>query len=270
MKNILLLTLLVSGSLLGKHGIAAPEIFVAHSGVLTDGNRPNDLASLLFDNIKSHLAHDYRIQYVQAEHNREWRLLTQHENYCIYNKTPTVQRQQVASFSQQILLTFPPNRLISRLPLGNGQNISVKSLLIARQITIGLINGRSYGEALDELIATNPRHFYMMRGNNKATRLYGMLEQGKVDAVVEFTMAFTSATKSSAMQNYHVLEVDELHQYVDGYIACSDSPLGNEVVSRIDQYMLSDQYREYAVAALKHYIPEAEQIPILKRLDLMP
>ena len=246
---------------------AQQTLYLAKDSLQDGKPYPPDLASAIFAHIIQQSDQQFTFTYVQANQQREWQLIEDNPNYCLYNKLPTPQRRATAQFSQKPILSFPPNRLISHRPIGEGAPLDLNTVMAAKAL-IGVVGGRKYGTPLDRLIQHRPERFYIMEGSRKEPRLYDMLKQKKLDAIFEFTLSLASYHSVDALQSMHIYPIKELDQYLDGYIVCSNSDTGQRAISLFDAIMASPEYRRHTMTLLEDNIPANELGALVKRIGL--
>ncbi|MFC3095683.1 hypothetical protein DRW07_07785 [Alteromonas sediminis] len=235
---------------------------------LGDNQKPTDLAFLIFDNVLSELKQDYDFKFVVASAERMWLLLKQADNACAFNKMKTIERAEMAYFSAMPVISFPPNRLISRISLGQASTQSLSQLAKNARELVGVVDGRMYGPAADAIINTKPENFYIGKGNDKAARLRNMLIQGKLDVILEYAMTFESfLPETEDMSRFFIYRVEELsNEYVDGFIACSKSAVGARLIKQIDEVMASEAFMIKAKSLIHQHVPKIESENIILRI----
>jgi len=247
--------------------VAKQTVFLAKDK-LGQYTKPNDLAFVIFDQVITELYDTYSFKFAVASAEREWILLNQSDNVCVYNKMKTDERLNMAYFSDIAVISFPPNRLISRHALEDSDLVSLRDLVNTPDLLVGVVDGRKYGLLVDEIIKTKPNNFYIGKGNDKASRLRTMLIQGKLDVILEFAMTFESILPDEVpMDAYHVYKVEELaNDYVDGFIACSKSEIGKRLIAEINRIMHSDTYRQSTESLIDKHVPKIEALNIKNRI----
>lgn len=229
--------------------MAKQQIVIA-TDLLPDGQkRKSDLVSQLVYYITDTLAVDYLISFQQVSREREWRLIEQQQNICVYNKSKTPAREKIASFANLPLIYYAPNRLITTRPLtqqNEAELISIKEVTSAG-LMIGAIKGRHYSRELNEYIELDSDKFYLGAGSYKAERLHKMFVQGKLDGIIEYSSVFkTRQNISNSKIKAYTYALHEAQNAVQGFIACSQSELTQQFLTAIERVMLSKAYRVFA------------------------
>lgn len=230
------------------------------------GDEKADLVSKLVYYVTDALANNYQISFQQASREREWRLVEKQENICLYNKTRTPEREKIATFSTLPLIVYAPNRLILKRDLNIKQPVSIQHIL-SLGLNIGVVKGRNYGEQLDALISQRTEYFYVGAGSNKAERLEVMLKQGKLDGIVEYSSVFKSRQPDARIgEEYFIYSLKEAQKAVKGFLACANTPIGNQFVHDFEQIMLREDYRTFAVNLLNEVQDQIESAYIIEQL----
>ena len=259
MRHILLITSLILSCAVE----AKQRVNIATDLIPEGGIQKADLVSGFMYQITESLSDKYDFNYELASREREWRLLEQNSNLCLYNKQKSPERVNLAYYAASPLIIYPPNRLIVTKPLPWTSEISLSQLLEDRPMRIGVINGRRYSEQIDRLIRNGSRHFYQGAGSQKAERLHTMLLQGKLDGIIEYASVFKSRQlvdkNTTPVFTYALVEAKTP---VEGYIACSKSALGKQVILDIQNVMATPSYQGYVINALQNTpaLPEADYI----------
>ncbi|WP_193332552.1 ABC transporter substrate-binding protein [Pseudoalteromonas ulvae] len=169
------------------------------------------------------------IEFIPASRLREWRELTNQSNVCLYNKVKTPEREHFGIFTDYPITAFPPNRLAvhSHLPLP--EQLSLPQTMNDFGLTIGAIEGRAYGQHIDQFLLDNHDRIIWISGKDSAKRLRKMLIRKKVDAIIEFTATFSTESEADlAALTFHKL--DEASESIFGYIACARSSVGQQAI----------------------------------------
>ncbi|WP_338516915.1 hypothetical protein [Alteromonas gracilis] len=259
---------LIAVCLLSFYTSAKQVVYVPHEVASGTSEQPDDLGFRMFKALISGLDKQYQFVYEEASQARQWELLKASDNLCLYNKMRTEPRDRLANFTEFPLLTFPPNRLISSSPVIQGKEISIQSLLNNSTITIGIEEGRSYGRVLDAVITQSKDKFFVANGTSMNKRLYEMLERGRVNAIIEYTLSYNSLAAPYNLRDKYVYQIEGVDNYVDGYIACSNSLIGKALISKFDSLMRQEAYKQSASALIMRYVPDAERRQIINRLNL--
>ena len=216
-----------------------------------EGERKEDLVSKLIYYITDTLSDTYEINFQFASREREWRLIEQQSNVCVYNKSKTSERQAIALFSNLPMILYPPNRLVLRAPLELSEPVSLETLT-QQGLLVGIVKGRHYSTEIDQLIAANHQGLYLGAGNNKAERLHRMLSQGKLDGIVEYSSVFNSRKRAFGdKSNYYIYQLAEAQEPTKGYLACSRSSVGEKFIADFEQRMMTSHYQEFAISKFK-------------------
>lgn len=254
-------TLLIGMLIMVSCALEAKQRIVIATDLLPNDQRKSDLVSGFVYYITDTLNDRYIFDYQLASREREWRLIEQQKNVCLYNKVRSPSREAIALYSKAPLIVYAPNRLIVTAPLPWDNDISLANLLEDRPMQIGVINGRTYSEQIDKLIEKDSRYFYKGAGSKKAERLHYMLLQNKIDGIIEYSSVFRSRQQDdNDNTEIFVYPLREARLPVKGFFACSRSDIGQQLLDDIDQLMKTSDYRSMAIAGIhaEAHLIEAE------------
>ena len=203
---------------------------------------------------------------------RMWKELAGDDNACVYNKINTPERERIAIFSQYPLTIFPPIRLISftPLPIFNTDAIDFDTVPASYQMQIGTIEGRSYGENLDEIIKKYPQWFYQRNGTDSASKLVEMLFAGRVDAILEYSQPVEGYFKQfHAEKSFHAQSIKGNTDFVYGYIACNRSDRGQEAINKVNDAFKNHQFQQTYLQHHLNYFGDKEAAALTQEISQM-
>ncbi len=236
-----------------------PHIIMVSDVPIVEGAL-NDMESLLVKKLSDQLQGEFSVEFQVASRSREWRLLEKRENICLYNKTKNAQREQLAYFSRLPIAVFPPNRLIMNKPLDFPGELDLEGLVHQQGLQIGVVDGRSYGGKMDAEIARLKKYLYVLGGEHNAVRLQHMMEENRLDGIIEFSAAFANhLPKDKDITDYFIYPLKDSGDYVLGYIACARSELGNHVIELIDKKMATPEFQADIRASHLEIFPANEK-----------
>lgn len=250
----------------GLNCYAKQTIYIVTDLLPEKGSRKADLVSQLVYYVSDKLEDKYSISFQQTSREREWRLIEKQSNTCVYNKAHTPERAKIAIFASQPLIVYAPNRLILNRNIGEDSLVSLIYVL-SLGLNIGIVKGRNYGDELDRLIAQNSDVLYLGAGSHKAQRLEIMLEQGKLDGIIEYSSVFKSRQPQARIgQDYFIYALAEAQQTVKGFLACAKSEVGKQFVVDFEQVMMGADYRTFAIAKFNEARKQIEADYIIEQL----
>ncbi|RRS06805.1 ABC transporter substrate-binding protein [Pseudoalteromonas sp. J010] len=228
---------------------------------------PNDLATQLLIKLERSLGNAMTMSFIAASRAREWRELSQNPNACLYNKVKTAEREQVAVFTDLPLMSFPANRLILRNQKEIPDIVSLATV-IDRGLRIGVSDGRSYGNKIDNLISQHKDTFWFAEGNQSAYRLRAMLSQGKLDGIIEYSSVFIAEHPSAhSLNQYSFHAITEADFTIFGYIACARSEEGKAAIRLFQQALSEPRMQAKIIDAHKGLFFELEEPYIIQSLE---
>lgn len=213
---------------------------------------------------------------INANQQRADLLLDTSSNACIGNKIKTPTRQEKYLFTALPQTIFPNQRLYvnndSLISFLNenikeefGQAISMNQLFNSQQkFILGVIKGRSFGQALDNLIANAPNNIQIWQraGDGLSLGIMDMFMHHRIDAIIEYPSVYEHygiqlEKQISGVKSY---AIDEVNNVVSGYIMCVDTDMGKKLINYFDQQLakqtLTQQYLNVHLGWFKHSSPE--------------
>jgi uncharacterized protein (TIGR02285 family) len=197
---------------------------------------------------------DRLIQWVQArlpdvEHKRvianakrSWMLIRDGEPVCHAGAVRTPERERMALFSNTWLL--PPLQLIvhrehvASLPVNAAGHVDLAALLADPAQRGVVVHGRSYGPAVDALLAQRPDHSALRQitSGDFGSNLLPMLLQRRADYAIEYPNALGAlGQRRPDVTQLALLLIKGATEPVLSGIACPRTPWGRAAIHLIDR-----------------------------------
>jgi len=202
---------------------------------------------------------------VQANARRAWQMIAEREHACQLSSVHTAERDRIAYFRD--ILIGPPQQIIVRrdkvqaLPRAANGDVDLPRLLASTTLRGALVDGRSYGDGLDRIIAAAPRNPLVVRysAGDYGSRIHTMLSRDRAD----YTIGYDATLRLEAGQATLMLTSESIagaSAPILAGVACPRTPWGLAVIRRVDKIASTPE----AVAVLRH---EAESwlTPELRR-----
>lgn len=223
----------------------------------SDQNRINVEARILLF-LQQQAGTELEIRNRKLSNLRIWEELKHQSNYCVLNKVKNPERESFLHFAKLPTSIYPPIQLISTRQI-QPNSIDLAALLKSNpELKVGVVTGRSYGPDIDPLIDLYPGQFFLQNGDDAAERLTLMLTKGRIDAVIEFAAIVQASLKHQnppAVLYMHQL----LHQpLIRGFIACNRSEQGAAIISKVDETMQTQEFRNTLVKYHRDYFSAAD------------
>lgn len=173
-----------------------------------------------------------------ANTKRSWQMIENGQPVCRANVVRTPERERVAYFINT-QLTPPPQLivrrdLLTRLPRTAGGEVPLPQLLADTRLRGALIDGRSYGTVVDELLArrlsSTGLTFYSPR--DFGARVLQMLSLERADWTIDYDMALVMAGSPRDLVSVPIQGASEL---VMAGVACPRSDWGLAAIRGIDR-----------------------------------
>ncbi len=123
--------------------------------------------------------------------------------------------------------------------LVNGE-VDLSALLAATDRKVGVVAERSYGEFIDNILHQAPSgaltpHY----GNDALTNLLSMQRLGRLQVVLGYwpEIRYQARQAQIAEDELEFYPIRGTGKYLSGYVACSDTTLGRQAISEINQLL---------------------------------
>lgn len=181
---------------------------------------------------------------VRANAKRSLKMLQQGETACHASLIRSAEREQIAYFSNTLLLT--PMQLIVRadkfeaLPRDAQGEVDLRKLLADETLRGVLTDKRSYGEYIDAILATRPenRAVFSHSHGDFGGKLLQMLLADRADYLIDYPTAMdlllnhSPGSDPQALRNLPIQGASEL---VVGGVACPRTAWGLAAITQIDR-----------------------------------
>lgn len=182
---------------------------------------------------------------------------------------PTQERKQFAVFSQSSLIT-PSIRVVAREDFAKqvlSSPVDLPALINNPQYSFILVTGRSYGKAIDELLARYKNVQQVSIAAHNVANLFRLVEKGRVDFTLAypFEFAYYKANESDSVVPLSLYTIQNAAPYVSGAIACPNNAWGRQVIKRIDQILTTLKKDPAYIKAMTTWWRSDAQTPAFTR-----
>jgi len=200
----------------------------------------------------------YNIQVERVTASRTNRILKSEYNACTANRAKTPERQEYSIFSdpQSFYLTHKLYRFNQKSALPNhlfNAEGDIKDLASVFKTlpsqTIGIAQDVSFGNFLDQQIKQiKPVNIYYRGGSQRVVALASMLYKSRVDFVLALPVDITPIeSQKPLLEQYTIAGAPP---YLIAHINCSNSSLGQRIISEINEilaklYQSNDYYQAH-------------------------
>lgn len=203
-----------------------------------------------------------------ANAKRGWQMIEAGQQVCRANTVRTPEREKQAYFTDMQLT--PPVQLIVRrdrlalLPRNAAGEVLLPRLLADPRLRGALVDGRSYGTAVDTQLSDLAQHKQVTLYSPKdfGGRLLQMLVLDRADYAIDFDMALVMLDSAEALKTLQSLPIQGASEPVMGAVACPRTPWGLAAIRGIDRIlgspagaaMLRDSFQRWLTPeARAHY-----------------
>ncbi|MDH0863096.1 TIGR02285 family protein [Mitsuaria sp. GD03876] len=207
---------------------------------------------------------------VFANAKRSWQMIENGDEVCRANLVRTTEREKSAYFTNT-QLTPPPQLIVrrdrlKRLPRNAAGEVRLAQLLADTSLRGALIDGRSYGPALDEQLAARPAAsaVALYSPRDFGARVLQMLSLDRADYSVDQDMALVMAGNPPDLVSVPIQGASEL---VMAGIACPRTPWGLAAIRGIDKAYGRPEGAANLREGLMHWLTPETQAHYAARLD---
>jgi uncharacterized protein (TIGR02285 family) len=197
---------------------------------------------------------------VKASIGRLWYQMQHEDGVCGLGVLRSAEREKIAVFTGRPLLV-PGFRLIVKSghldqfrPFMEGDAVDLEALKDNRRLAGGYVADRVYPQPMRDFLA-DPGHRNKMERAIGNERLYQLLNSGRLDFVfgLGYEAGYFNAVLN-ASEPLTALSVKGIEPRIKGYTACSDRPLGQAVVARLDALQKDETFWRRWVAPLERWL----------------
>ena len=180
---------------------------------------------------------------VQANAKRSWQMLALGEPVCHASALRTPERETLAYFSNTQL--SPPLQLIARrdklalLPRNAAGEVDLARLLADLRLRGALVDGRSYGLFIDQVLAGKParKTVDLYAAADYGSKILPMLSIGRGDYTIEQDMALSVVSERNPQVNKLLmsLPIQGASEPLQAGVACPRNAWGLAVIREIDK-----------------------------------
>ena len=197
---------------------------------------------------------DVKYEHVSLQRSLE---LVQQDGYCSLNKRKTPQREQHLLFSRYPLNIGASLKLIHPASKPLPAEVDLADwLLTSPRSKIGIAAGRSYGPALDQLIAQQSTRFYQLPGEGAQSKLWLMLEKGRLDALIDYSARSSLLAKQS--DGIEATSIRGEPDFIVGYLVCHRSARGQQLINLFDQLLQQPALQQQLLRNYQQYFSPKE------------
>jgi len=257
MNILLLLAALLASNLLAPAAMATMPLPVTMLMDFSEkGAQAYQLQQQQWEILRTYAGEKLDVQYEHVSLQRSLELVQQ-EGYCSLNKRKTPQRERHLLFSRYPLNIGPPLKLIHLAAKPLPAEVDLLDWLVTSpRSKIGIAAGRSYGPALDELIAQHSNRFYQLAGEGAQSKLWLMLQKGRLDAVIDY-----SARSSVLAEQRDAIRATAIRgeaNFIVGYLVCHRSDRGQQLINLFDQLLQQPALQQQLLRNYQQYFTQAE------------
>lgn len=242
--------LLASAALVANLATAAERLdsmtWLSSAPVHSDSRAQNDSLIQFLDQA---LALPKPSKTVQANAKRSWQLISAGEKVCHVSTLQTRERVQLAYFSLAAM-SLPPRLIVAHsihqsLPLNAAGEVELPRLLNISALAGALVEGRSYGEVIDTLLAARPKNPDVISYYSAAdfgAALPSMLARGRAHYTIEHPQGIERmARQSPELATLEAITIAGASEPVYSGVACPRTPWGELAINAIERAFATPQ-----------------------------
>ncbi len=190
----------------------------------------------------------YRHRTTEVPIKRLESTLRSQPNACAFGLFKNASREAYMVFSKPFLSQIPPGVIVLRSGMerlkpfldARGQ-LKLRSALESNELSLGYADSRSYGAAVDGLLAELRGHAKLqaVSATTPARNLMQMTQLGRLDLalMLPYEPRHLEITEGLDVKNLRFLRVAEQPRELQGYAACAKGPLGEAVIQRLNEVL---------------------------------
>ncbi|WP_431259937.1 hypothetical protein ACQ86G_07135 [Roseateles chitinivorans] len=236
------------------------------------------LAQPLSDYLTANWGTPARHEVLIANVKRSWRMVEDGEPACHLGVLRTPEREAVAYFFDTHLI--PPHQLMVRrsalpkLPRFTDGDADLEKIWAEKQLRGAIVAGRSYGRALDALLARRPAGVIdEYTTSDFGGNMLSMIAIGRADYTIEFDFVLANqqelraaAAAGNASGKGKVSTADLVSVPIEGFsspvisgIACPRNAWGKRTIEQVERVLSTPQARQFMRDEfISHLSPEAQ------------
>jgi len=206
--------------------------------------------------------YDHRMLVMKNVRFEEMAREGQHVCKVYYFKTP--EREKLLHYSVPSVV-FLANQVVMRREkaalLGNPASISLEKLMSDSRLKGTVIEGRSYGKVIDDIIARHVGQAHIGNPVLDNQSLFEFLNLGRTDYIIEFPAVRSFFEQDLALKpDVVTIAIEEGLPYNVTHVTCVRNDWGRRVIERVDsllkEHVASDAHKR---ATLRWYLPGEQQ-----------
>ena len=144
-------------------------------------------------------------------------------------------------------IVLPPHNLIvlkeNAHLFGDGDRVSLRTLLQNEKLIFGTAENRLYGPELDAVLKeyAGAKNIYARSGKDTLEGLLGMLDKKRVHYIIEYPVSIRyAAEKAGIWERLAIIPIEENAGAlpVRGAVRCPDTPWGHRLIKEINEVLL--------------------------------
>ncbi|WP_157826680.1 TIGR02285 family protein [Colwellia sp. 12G3] len=160
------------------------------------------------------------------------------ENACVLGLYKTPEREKYILYSDNALMHRGLHVLISKKKAQHFKLTSpldLAELLQKHNLSTIVIQGRSYGNMLDNILNKNLENV-LSRSSQSNSQLYKMLALNRFDFLIDYpsTAAYAFKSKLLKSDDYVLLKINGIPSYIESSVGCSKTEWGYRAISAIN------------------------------------
>jgi uncharacterized protein (TIGR02285 family) len=181
-------------------------------------------------------------RFVYANAKRTWQMLEQGDKVCYAAALRTKEQEQVAYFTNTNMLA-PPSLVVrhaslAAVPRNAAGEVDFPSLLASRKLRGLLVEKRSYGAMVDDLIARSPQQERPATTStgNYGQKIFQMIAADRVDYTIDYDFTFSYEwSRHSELGALQTVPIAGNTALVTTGVACPRTDWGRATITKVDR-----------------------------------
>ncbi len=226
-----------------------PAMSLDASGNITGGVSGNQLLALTVE------LPGYNHSYLSMNWRRFWDVIKKKNmNLCNCMTIKTESRDELAVFSEPFSIALAVSVIMRKdaaKKLGFPKSVSLVSLLKDSRFKGNLIEGRSYSQKIDTLLAAHEKNSNITRQVLSGDNSVLMLIYNRIDYILEYPVLLDTNFSGQTQKEIDTLvaiPIKEIDPYYLVYVACTKNDWGKKMIEHINTRMKNlhgkEEFRE--------------------------
>ncbi len=213
---------------------------------------------------------EYEHRMVRLPIARAMKLVTEQKQICSLIFIESKERHSILHFGEEVTVGLPVGIVTlkdisnSKYILARPEEMDMKRTLEKGNFRLGFVSGRYYTPDLTPLLAKN-KASYGMRSDGSITKLFSMLEAGRIEGVLAVYLEMTEYERSNPNgPKMQYMRLKEAPDFTALRVSCEKTPWGEKTVKAISKVVREKNFKGLSNDYLLSQLPADRRKEYLK------